>query len=69
MKSLYIWLWSKFIYLLHLYHINHPRLCQGGELFDRIVKVGHFSEKEAAYLFKQMLHSMHYLHTNKICHR
>jgi hypothetical protein len=31
------------------------RVCSGGELFDRIVDEGHFSEKKSAVVFKQML--------------
>ena len=29
--------------------------CKGGELFDRIVNEGHFSEQEAARVFRQIL--------------
>ena len=43
--------------------------CQGGELFDRIVSVGHFSERVAANLLKQILSAINYCHKIKICHR
>ena len=45
------------------------RLCSGGELFERISEAGHFSEKEAAIIFKQVLMALHYCHKNKIVHR
>ena len=30
-------------------------VCSGGELFDRIIAKGHYSEQDAAHLIKQML--------------
>ena len=59
MKETYILSWSTLI----------TRLCIGGELFDRIVQIGHFGEKQAAVLFKQILSSLNYCHKMKICHR
>ena len=44
-------------------------LCSGGELFDRILSVGFFSETETAHFVKQMLSAIYYLHTHGICHR
>ncbi|KAF8820493.1 calcium-dependent protein kinase CDPK2B [Cardiosporidium cionae] len=44
-------------------------LCQGGELFDRIIEKGHFTEKHAAVLMKQIFSALHYLHSNNIMHR
>jgi calcium-dependent protein kinase len=44
-------------------------LCQGGELFDRILAEGHFSEKQAAELMKQILGCIYYLHENGYMHR
>jgi len=44
-------------------------LCEGGELFDRIIAKGHFTEKEAQSTFTQIMRSLHYCHKNKICHR
>ena len=43
--------------------------CTGGELFDRIVSFGHFSERVAAHLMKQILSALNYCHKIKICHR
>lgn len=44
-------------------------LCDGGELFERIVDAGSFSEAEAAQCVKQMLLAINYLHQNLIIHR
>eukprot|EP01071_Lankesteria_metandrocarpae_P004124 Lankesteria_metandrocarpae@DN3386_c0_g1_i3.p1 len=43
--------------------------CSGGELFDRIMRAGHISEKESARLFWQMLIGISYLHSHGIIHR
>ena len=48
---------------------NHNRLCTGGELFDRIIKAEFFSEEVAAKVFKQILESLNYCHSNNIVHR
>ncbi|CAD7968716.1 unnamed protein product [Amoebophrya sp. A25] len=44
-------------------------LCQGGELFDRIIASGHFTERECAILMRQILSIIHYLHEHGIMHR
>eukprot|EP00386_Alphamonas_edax_P005724 GDKI01018666.1.p1 GENE.GDKI01018666.1~~GDKI01018666.1.p1 ORF type:complete len:189 (-),score=62.78 GDKI01018666.1:87-653(-) len=44
-------------------------LCTGGELFDRIIDAGYFTEKDAAVLMKQILAAVFYLHQHKIAHR
>lgn len=44
-------------------------LCEGGELFDKITSVGHFNEKIAAELFKDMMSSVNYCYGKKICHK
>jgi calcium-dependent protein kinase len=44
-------------------------LCTGGELFDRIVAAGKFSEPDAANLMEQMLKGMFYMHSRQITHR
>jgi calcium-dependent protein kinase len=43
--------------------------CTGGELFDRIVEAGSFTEGQAALLMKQMLRAVAYIHGMDICHR
>jgi len=44
-------------------------LCNGGDLFDRIVDSGHFTEKQAAGLVKQMVLGVNHMHTHHVCHR
>jgi len=41
----------------------------GGELFDRIIELHHYNEKEAARVFKQILVAVNHLHDKGICHR
>ena len=36
--------------------------CKGGELFDRIAKIGHFSEIEAMNVMKSLFLAVKYLH-------
>ena len=44
-------------------------MCEGGELFDRISAEGHFTEHVAANLFRDMMGSVNYCFTKKICHK
>jgi len=44
-------------------------LCSGGELFDRIIESGHFTEVQAAILMQQIIRAIYYMHENKVCHR
>jgi len=44
-------------------------LCTGGELFDRIIDAGHFTEVQAATVMQHMFRALFYMHENKICHR
>eukprot|EP00891_Asterochloris_glomerata_P004326 jgi/Astpho2/4326/Aster-07415 len=41
----------------------------GGELFDRIVKAGRFSEDEARFFFQQLISGVSYCHSEGVCHR
>jgi calcium-dependent protein kinase len=41
----------------------------GGELFDKITSLAHFTEQEAARVMGQMLSAVNYLHKNRIVHR
>ena len=41
----------------------------GGELFERIVSMKHFSERMAANTIKQILSAVYYCHDNNIVHR
>jgi len=44
-------------------------LCLGGELFDRIIDAGHFTEVQAALLMQQMVRALYYMHENHVTHR
>ncbi|CAK88109.1 unnamed protein product (macronuclear) [Paramecium tetraurelia] len=44
-------------------------LCEGGELFDRIMDKGYFNEAEAHAIFLQIIQALNYCHSNGICHR
>jgi len=44
-------------------------LVNGGELFEKVIQRGHFSEKDASILVKQILDAVSYLHANGIAHR
>ena len=44
-------------------------LCAGGELFDRIVQKGHYSEKEAAKLIKTIVGVVEACHSLGVIHR
>lgn len=44
-------------------------LCSGGELFERIVKAGSFSEKKASKVLFQILLAINYCHKHQIIHR
>lgn len=44
-------------------------LCEGGELFDRIIDAGFFSEQDAANYMTQILSAIFYMHQHSITHR
>lgn len=44
-------------------------LCEGGELFDRIVQKGHYSEREAAKLIKTIVGVAEGCHSLGVIHR
>lgn len=41
----------------------------GGELFDRIVEKGSYTEKDAADLIRQVLEAVDYMHDQGVVHR
>ncbi|XP_060931738.1 calcium/calmodulin-dependent protein kinase type 1D [Limanda limanda] len=51
----------------HLYLIM--QLVSGGELFDRIVEKGFYTEKDASTLIRQVLDAVNYLHKMGVVHR
>ena len=44
-------------------------LVTGGELFDRIVELGNYTEKDAAKVMSTLCNALDYLHERKIVHR
>jgi len=44
-------------------------LCQGGELFERLMSRGSFSEQESRLIIKQSLQALKHLHDMNIAHR
>ncbi|PNX90789.1 calcium-dependent protein kinase sk5-like protein [Trifolium pratense] len=44
-------------------------LCEGGELFDRIVKKGHYSERQAAKLIRTIVEVVEACHSLGVMHR
>lgn len=44
-------------------------LCGGGELFDRIIAQGHYSEKDASDLCRQIVNVVHHCHFMGVMHR
>lgn len=44
-------------------------LCTGGELFDKIIEAGNFSEIDAAILLQQIIRALYYMHERSVCHR
>jgi len=44
-------------------------LVEGGELFDKIVEKGSYSEKDASVIIGKLFSSVAYLHENNIAHR
>ena len=53
---------KKYVYIV-------MELCEGGELFDRIIKKGKYTEKDAAVLVRQMLKVIAECHLQGIIHR
>jgi calcium-dependent protein kinase len=51
----------------HYYIVTE--LLEGGELFDRIINEGSFSEKKAVKIVKQVLLALNYMHRQKMIHR
>lgn len=57
-----VWEDNRYIYLVQ-------ECCNGGELFNYIIKKKRLTEKEAAGIFHQLITAVNYLHKNGIVHR
>lgn len=44
-------------------------LLEGGELFDRLIELGSFSEQTAAHIVKQVVLALNYMHSQNMVHR
>ena len=44
-------------------------MCTGGELFDRIIEMGKFTETDAVCIMNQIISALAYLHSRGIVHR
>lgn len=44
-------------------------LCQGGDLFSKIIEDGHFTEKDAAEYCRQLASALQYMHSLGVTHR
>lgn len=44
-------------------------LCEGGELFDRIVEAGHLTELQASIIMEQIFRAVNYMHSQQVAHR
>ena len=60
-KQPYLQVFLKFLILSSLFFSSNHRVT-GGELFDRIVEKGSYTEKDAADLIKQVLSAVAYMH-------
>jgi serine/threonine protein kinase len=43
-------------------------LCTGGELYEHIIRRGHFSERDAAQITRDLVSALHALHSHEILH-
>eukprot|EP00303_Exanthemachrysis_gayraliae_P008394 CAMPEP_0205999402 /NCGR_PEP_ID=MMETSP1464-20131121/829_1 /ASSEMBLY_ACC=CAM_ASM_001124 /TAXON_ID=119497 /ORGANISM="Exanthemachrysis gayraliae, Strain RCC1523" /LENGTH=375 /DNA_ID=CAMNT_0053372601 /DNA_START=16 /DNA_END=1143 /DNA_ORIENTATION=- len=51
-------------------HLNLvTELATGGELFDRMASMGHYTEAEAASVVGQIARALHYMHDHGVTHR
>ena len=44
-------------------------LCTGGDICERLLSKGTYSESEASKIMNQLLSAVNYLHSNKVVHR
>lgn len=51
------------------YYYIVSELLHGGELYERIVQLKQFSERDASYITYQILLALNYMHSKNIIHR
>ncbi|KAA3678815.1 calcium/calmodulin-dependent protein kinase I [Paragonimus westermani] len=68
MNSVIILLWSCKFYILPFICLFAFRVT-GGELFDRIVQKGSYTERDASSLIRQVLLATEYMHSRGVVHR
>jgi len=56
-------------YINDKYFYLCTKLCTGGELFDKVKKLKHFSEKQAAEVMITIIKAIEHIHAKKIVHR
>mmetsp|Transcript_38741 Transcript_38741/g.72671 ORF Transcript_38741/g.72671 Transcript_38741/m.72671 type:complete len:536 (-) Transcript_38741:173-1780(-) len=44
-------------------------VCEGGELFDKIMQEKSFTERQAAILMQQAIRAVRHMHEHRVCHR
>lgn len=54
---------------IHIYINKFFCRVTGGELFDRIVEKGSYTEKDASHLIRQILEAVDYMHEQGVVHR
>ncbi|EFA79680.1 putative protein serine/threonine kinase [Heterostelium album PN500] len=55
--------------IIQLIEVFDSHEVRGGELFDKIVEKGQYSEKDACNLVRQIVSAVEYMHQHGVCHR
>ena len=58
-----------YFYIKNILERNFILRVTGGELFDRIVAKGSYTEKDASKVLRQILLAIEYMHDKDIVHR
>ena len=48
---------------------NILRICSGGDIFDKILEIGNFTELDGREIFVQMVRAIYYFNQYDIVHR
>jgi calcium/calmodulin-dependent protein kinase I len=60
---------SRSLFFLYIFYYVYVCSVTGGELFDRIVEKGSYTEKDASGLIRQVLEAVDYMHEQGVVHR